>query len=67
MKKKKLYQRPQTAVMQVELESPICSGSVMYATEEKHVQINNQNFADMNGSNDFSNDAWQVDNTASGN
>lgn len=67
MKKKKLYVQPETAVTQVELESPICSGSVMYDTEEKHVQINNQNFADMSGSNDFSNDAWQVDNTASGN
>lgn len=34
MKKKKLYQRPQTAVMQVELESPICSGSVDITNEK---------------------------------
>lgn len=28
MKKKKIYEQPHTAVTKVELESPICSGSV---------------------------------------
>ena len=28
MKKKKIYEQPETAVTRVELESPICSGSV---------------------------------------
>lgn len=28
MKTKKVYQQPETAVTRVELESPICSGSV---------------------------------------
>lgn len=27
MKKKKIYEQPETAVTRVELESPICSGS----------------------------------------
>lgn len=62
MKKKKLYQRPQTAVMQVELESPICSGSVQFGGDvNTKVDINNQNIIE-DSANDFSDNSWSVDN-----
>lgn len=36
MNKKKLYEKPQSAVTRVELESPICSGSVDMTAESPH-------------------------------
>jgi hypothetical protein len=60
MKKKKQYEQPETAVTRVELESPICSGSVQFDTTHEKVKINSQDFADMNGSNDFSANPWEV-------
>lgn len=54
MKKKKIYEQPETAVTRVELESPICSGSVDItaqspadATMTEPQEVNN-NFADDN-------------------
>lgn len=59
MKKKKQYEQPETAVTRVELESPICSGSVKIGATVD-VKINNQDFADMNNTNDFSGNPWDV-------
>lgn len=62
MKKKKLYEQPETAVTNVELESPICSGSVQFGGDaEKNVSINNQSVTD--AGNDFSNETWTIDHT----
>lgn len=67
MRTKKTYQQPETAVTQVELESPICSGSVNYTGDNATgVNINAQNVTTAgenttNASgfaNDFSGSAW---------
>lgn len=62
MKTKKVYQQPETAVTRVELESPICSGSVQFGGDTEHkVDINNQTIVDQDANNDFSNNTWGVD------
>lgn len=62
MKTKKVYQQPETAVTRVELESPICSGSVDITNnhENQALAIENQ---DVNTSFDYtpstgSNNGW---------
>lgn len=59
MKQKKIYQQPETTVTRVELESPICNGSVNYVGEEgnKSVNIKSQDVVETD-KNDFSNDSW---------
>lgn len=60
MKKKKLYVQPETAVTQVELESPICSGSVQFGDDvNTRVDINNQTIEE-SVNNDFSDNSWSV-------
>lgn len=60
MKEKKIYRQPETTVTRVELESPICGGSVdMTAqtptgTETQAQEVNTA----FNGENDFKNDTW---------
>ncbi|GEM_PF-2000674 len=65
MKKKKIYEQPETAVTRVELESPICSGSTNFVGEEASgVNIAGQTVTeagkDGNGHsyNDFSGTGW---------
>lgn len=56
MKKKKIYEQPLTAVTKVELESPICSGSVKMEADTPNnnqetgteAQVVNTDFADYN-------------------
>lgn len=69
MKKKKIYEQPETVVTQVELESPICSGSANFTGDDKPgVQIEGQNVttAGDNGVggtlNDFGGSEWEVGN-----
>lgn len=60
MKTKKVYQQPETAVTRVELESPICSGSVQLGGDTEHkVDINSQTITE-DTNNDFSNNSWEV-------
>lgn len=59
MRTKKTYQQPETAVTQVELESPICSGSV----DINNPSGNNFEIEDQKVNNDFGyktpeNDSW---------
>lgn len=42
MKKKKIYEQPETAVTRVELESPICSGSVDITAQSPVTDANPQ-------------------------
>lgn len=62
MKKKKIYEQPESAVTRVELESPICGGSVDITNnrETQGLAIENQ---DINTSFDYnpttgSNNGW---------
>ena len=48
MKKKKNYEQPETAVTRVELESPICTGSVKMEAETPHGQGANIEAQDIN-------------------
>lgn len=51
MKKKKIYEQPESAVKRVELESPICSGSVdITSNHDKALSIESQ---DVNTSFDY--------------
>lgn len=58
-KKKKDYVAPDIEVTQVEIESAICNGSVEFGKDKTGaIEIDNQQFADMNGTNDFSSTEW---------
>lgn len=59
-KKKKIYEQPKTTVTQVELESPICSGSVSIEAQSPEgistqAQEVNSSFGDANN---FVDDNW---------
>lgn len=59
-KKKKIYEQPRTTVTRVELESPICSGSVAIEAQSPEgistqAQEVNSSFS---GDNNFENDNW---------
>ncbi len=57
-KKKKIYEQPKTTVTQVELESPICSGSAVFKGEEAEgVNIKAQGVVETEA-NDFSGNPW---------
>lgn len=64
IKNKQPYESPDITVTRVELESSICSGSVDFVGKDKQqgVTISSQQVVDMNGTNDFSNNEWKVDN-----
>ena len=60
---KRIYLPPSMAVREVELESPICGGSVQFGKEaDVLIDINEQSFAEINN-NDFSNAGWEVPGT----
>ena len=62
-KNKQIYESPDITEISVELENSICSGSVDFKGEKTEgVSINNQNVVDMDGANDWSNDAWITEN-----
>lgn len=67
MKKKKIYEQPETAVTRVELESPICSGSSNFVGESQPgINISEQTVTapgmeDGRTLNDFSNSQWGSD------
>lgn len=61
MKKKKIYEQPETAVTRVELESPICSGSVDIQNPDSNLgRIEEQKFNNdfMSGENDAFTTDW---------
>ncbi|MDE6510132.1 MAG: hypothetical protein K2K99_08055 [Muribaculaceae bacterium] len=59
MKGKKIYQQPETVVTRVELESPICSGSVDITVESpNNTSVNAQEVSDFGGANDFYGGTW---------
>ncbi len=58
-RKKNIYESPDMTEIRVELESSICAGSVDFKGEKTEgVAIKDQNVVDMEGTNDWSNDAW---------
>lgn len=59
---KKHYETPESVVTRVELESPICGGSVKFDTANDKVVINEQDFADVTN-NDFSDKPFEVTTT----
>lgn len=61
MKTKKVYQQPETAVTRVELESPICSGSVDITNPNSdYGRIEEQKFNNefMSGTDDTFDSEW---------
>ncbi len=62
IKNKQPYESPDITVTRVELESSICSGSVDFVGKDKQqgVTISSQQVVDMNGTNDFSSNEWNV-------
>lgn len=60
MKTKKFYEQPLTVVTQVELESPICSGSADFTAESPHgIEIQAQEVnTDFAGKNNFTDGQW---------
>lgn len=64
MKKKKNYEQPETAVTRVELESPICTGSVNMTAQSPtevtsaEAQTVNQTFASENDFTGVDNNHW---------
>lgn len=58
-KQRKSYSPPRMWVDSVELESPICSGSVEFTGRQGGVYIEGQQIVDPAG-NDFSADAWDT-------
>lgn len=57
---KRTYTPPRMDVSEVELESPICSGSVQFGDREKSIVIEDQSF-NAGTENDFSGQAWDMD------
>ncbi len=58
-KKKNIYESPDMTEIRVELESSICAGSVDFKGENTDgVAIKNQSVVEMDGTNDWSNEAW---------
>lgn len=59
------YVAPHFSLSIVEVESPICAGSVQFGgPTDKKITINTQDVVDATN-NDFSGSAWEVDNTSS--
>ena len=60
---KRDYVAPDTEVKHVEIESAICASSgeqVDFGKENEGVVITQQDVVDMNGTNDFSGNAWEI-------
>lgn len=67
-KQKMAYESPEISVTKVELESPICSGSVEFAgPDNKGITIKNQSYAEGSEANDFSKESWDIQTTTTEN